>query len=86
MQTFSQLGPSEVFFIARRDNPCTRLVIITASLVYKIIQSGLIKYELLILFDSYLSEMFSIAFGFSNCRAQLWFTGRLPFRQESFGE
>lgn len=44
MQTFSQLGPSEVFFIARRDNPCT-----------------------------------------SNCRAQLWFTGRLPFRQESFG-
>lgn len=26
MQTFSQIGPSEIFFIARRDNPCTRLV------------------------------------------------------------
>ncbi|ESQ56141.1 hypothetical protein EUTSA_v10025001mg [Eutrema salsugineum] len=41
MQTFSQLGPSEIFFIARRANPITR--------------------------------------------AQLWFTGRLSFRQETFG-
>ncbi|CAH8372954.1 unnamed protein product [Eruca vesicaria subsp. sativa] len=40
MQSFSQLGPSEIFFIARRDNPSTR--------------------------------------------AQLWFTGKLHFRQESF--
>ncbi|KAL1200070.1 Transcription termination factor MTERF5 [Cardamine amara subsp. amara] len=41
MQSVSQLGPSEIFLVARRDQPSTR--------------------------------------------AQLWFTGRLSFRQETFG-